>query len=134
MVRSNVNYFLKPKSRKKSKGRIRPVSKKQSQRLRLYLKARKEYLQKFPYCQWFCHYNNLDYEEVVRNNGYVRMKFEYGLGMAKVPLANQIHHKRGRIGSLLTDQEFFMAVCDIGHVWIHNHTGQSYELGYMLPR
>lgn len=78
--------------------------------------------------------NGLDEAEVIRNNGYVRMLFEYGWGMARVPRSTQIHHRRGRIGSLLTDKNFFMAVCAMGHAWIHHNTGASYERGFMLPR
>lgn len=55
-------------------------------------------------------------------------------GMARVPQANQIHHKRGRIGDLLTNKEFFMAVSPQGHNYIHHFTKESYEKGWMLNR
>ncbi len=48
--------------------------------------------------------------------------------------ATEVHHKRGRVGSLLTDPSLFMAVSRTGHEWIHFNTGESYAKGYMLPR
>jgi len=56
-------------------------------------------------------------------------------GMADMcPRSTEIHHKRGRIGELLLDKAFFMAVCAEGHKAIHHYTKISYEKGYMLPR
>jgi hypothetical protein len=105
--------------------------------------ARQEFLELHPYCQWFIEFYGLDEETAIRQNGWVdsppfcgiRARFDaYGKKMIRVPMATQIHHKRGRVGSLLTDQRYFMAVCNDGHHWIHTNTGASYERGFMLFR
>lgn len=46
--------------------------------------------------------------------------------------ATEIHHKAGRIGPLLNDQSFWMAVSRKGHLWIHDNPQKAYELGYLI--
>lgn len=48
--------------------------------------------------------------------------------------ATEVHHKKGRIGKLLTDTEFFMAVASFCHAEIHNNPKWAFEQGYMLTR
>ena len=48
--------------------------------------------------------------------------------------ANQIHHKKGRIGNLLIDDNYFLAVCGNCHHWIENNPTESKELGFSLNR
>ena len=47
--------------------------------------------------------------------------------------SNQVHHKRGRIGTLLTDKRFWMAVCSKCHGWINAHPSQARERGLIAP-
>lgn len=87
---------------------IRKVSKKQSANLRLYAKVREETLFENPNCQAItehCSYN-----------------------------ATEIHHKKGRIGELLTDKRYFLAVCRNCHTWIEEHPKEAKELGFSVSR
>jgi hypothetical protein len=48
--------------------------------------------------------------------------------------STQIHHKKGRIGDLLTNEEYFLAVCADCHTKIENHPEWAKEQGYSLSR
>ncbi len=45
--------------------------------------------------------------------------------------SSDVHHQRGRAGTLLIDQRFWMAVSRRGHNWIHNHPQQARYCGYL---
>ncbi|MCZ2084847.1 MAG: hypothetical protein LC112_11295 [Flavobacteriales bacterium] len=47
---------------------------------------------------------------------------------------NQVHHKKGRIESLLLDQRFWLAVSDDGHREIELNPDWAKEKGYSLSR
>lgn len=49
----------------------------------------------------------------------------------KYCLATQVHHIRGRRGSLLRDQSYWLAVSPAGHFWIHNHPVEARRLGML---
>lgn len=111
----------------KRKSSLRSVSKKMTKRKAEYMKVRGQYLKEHPVCQWFLDYASIPQPEyrTEAQRAYVAM---YG------PRSTQIHHKRGRVGALLTDPTYFMAVSDAGHRYIHDHPKESYEKGWMLPR
>ena len=46
----------------------------------------------------------------------------------------QVHHKKGRIGSLYLDIEYWLAVDDSCHKWIENHPIEAKEMGFSLDR
>tara|TARA_R110000744_G_scaffold195512_2_gene314591 strand:+ start:650 stop:1078 length:429 start_codon:yes stop_codon:yes gene_type:complete len=48
--------------------------------------------------------------------------------------ADQIHHKKGRIGSLLLDTRFWLAVSHDGHRKIEEKPDWAKEMGYSLSR
>lgn len=48
--------------------------------------------------------------------------------------SNQIHHKMGRIGELLTDKRYFLAVCQYCHGWIERKPIKAKKQGYSLNR
>jgi hypothetical protein len=48
--------------------------------------------------------------------------------------ANQVHHKKGRIGDLLIDTQYWLAVCYTCHVWIELNPNEAKELGFSLNR
>lgn len=48
--------------------------------------------------------------------------------------AEDVHHKRGRIGSLLTDVRFFLAVSREGHCMIEANPLWAKQMGYSLER
>lgn len=43
---------------------------------------------------------------------------------------NDLHHRAGRIGENMF--RHFMAVCRYHHEWIHSHTWEARQLGYIL--
>jgi hypothetical protein len=47
--------------------------------------------------------------------------------------ATQVHHTRGRIGRLLRMQEFWLAVCDRCHAWIHDNPNLARKYGLLAP-
>lgn len=87
---------------------IKKVSDKMAVNLREYKKVRTEFLTLHPNCQ-------------------ANLK-----NCTKV--ATQIHHKKARIGSLLTDATHFLAVCHSCHHWIELHPLESKELNLSLER
>ncbi len=48
--------------------------------------------------------------------------------------ATEIHHRKGRIGDLLTDETYFLAVCRSHHNYIELHPEEAKEKGYSLSR
>lgn len=85
---------------------IRPRSQKRAKQEREYAKLRKVYLFTHPVC------------EVI------------GCGCE----STEIHHKKGRIGDLLTDERYFLAVCRSHHNYIELHPEEAKEKGYSLSR
>ena len=85
---------------------IRSRSIKRAKQEREYAKIRKAYL--------FCH-----------PNCHVRGCFDR---------ATEIHHMKGRIGDLLTNEEFFLPVCRAHHNYIESHPIEAKEHGYSLTR
>lgn len=85
---------------------IRPRSAKRAKQEREYANLRKVYLFTHPTC------------EVI------------GCGCE----ATEVHHKKGRVGDLLTDERFFLAVCRSHHNYIELHPIEAKEQGYSLNR
>lgn len=48
--------------------------------------------------------------------------------------ATQVHHKKGRIGDLLTDERYWLAVSSDGHEYIENNPIEAKEKGWSLSR
>lgn len=95
----------KPEKVEKPKYRkIRRVSKKLSREQQVYRKARKIHLEENPFC--------------------VRCGFP----------GDQIHHAKGRIGSLLNDMRYFKTVCPTCHQWIEEHPHEAILKGYSFYR
>lgn len=87
---------------------MRQISKKQSANLRIYKKVREIYLNDNPNCE--AKLQGCSYE------------------------ATEIHHKKGRVGNLLQDDFYFLAVCRCCHVWIEENPVKAKELGLSLSR
>ena len=73
----------------------------------------------------------------IQNAEYVILAAEFIIGKI-CPItgrpAEQVHHRKGRIGKLLTDVRFFLAVTDEGHKEIEAKPEWAYEMGYSLLR
>ena len=48
--------------------------------------------------------------------------------------ATEIHHKKGRIGELLCDVKYWLAVSRTGHIKIENNPEWAKQQGYSLSR
>lgn len=87
---------------------IRRMSPRQRVRIVEYHKRRRWFLLNNPWCAW---------------------------GLAQNPKrhirATEVHHTRGRIGSLLNDERFWLAVSQYGHEWIHAHPNDARKLGLL---
>lgn len=46
-------------------------------------------------------------------------------------IATEVHHARGRAGSLLIDARFWQAVCSGGHAWIHDKVADARADGHL---
>lgn len=84
--------------------KIKPRSKKMQDNMVLYGKLRKQFLKEHPVC----------------------------------PITGEkttdVHHKKGRLGKLLLDQRFWLAVSRKGHKWIEENPLEAKKLGYSLSR
>lgn len=94
-----------PPEKKKPKP-IAKFSKKRAKENTEYSKVRLAYLKIFPVCEvWNCGNKS-----------------------------TQIHHRKGRIGSLLTDINHFLGVCDPCHLYLENNPIWAKEQGYSESR
>lgn len=84
------------------------------------MRQREKFLLAHPYCQWYLQEKGIPEDEAHLH--------------PEAPKSNQIHHRRGRTGMRLLEEEFWLAVSDFGHKHIHTYTKESYEKGYLLPR
>lgn len=81
---------------------MRPNTPKRQRQMRRYYALRAEYLEAHPWCS-------------------------FPLGCDQP--ATEIHHRRGRIGELLTDTRYWSGLCHSDHAWVTNHPRDAYELG-----
>jgi hypothetical protein len=91
----------------KIKKPTRKISKKREADMKVYRKLRKQFLAENPWCQVIA---------VVAGH---RVK------------TTDIHHTRGRAGSLFLDQRFWLAVSRPGHEWIQQNPLTARRLGFI---
>lgn len=84
---------------------MRRVSERRKKENKLYTQVRKEYLLAHPRCQ-----------------------------CCTIAPASEIHHRRGRWKSRLTDTAWFLAVCRPCHDRIHHNPEWAYEKGLLVSR
>ncbi len=85
---------------------VKKITAKRSAQNQEYLKLRKEYMEAFPACEVEdCHNKS-----------------------------KELHHKKGREGDLLTDTNYFMAVCPGCHQRITTDSAWAIEKGYSYSR
>lgn len=85
-----------------------PFSEKLLNNLKIYKVVRPEYLSAHPVCQ---------------------AKIDGCTGES-----TQIHHKAGRIGDLLINKKYFLAVCFSCHQYIENHPEEAKQKGWSISR
>lgn len=99
----------------RSYNKIAKVSKKAYERNLMYKKARVDYLESHPVCEVKlpdCLIPTIDCD----NSGL------------------QVHHRRGRIGDLMWDKRYFLAVCHNCHRYLEDHPEQAKANGWSLSR
>jgi hypothetical protein len=95
-------FVFKKPEKSKPKRPIRRISRKRMRSQIIYRRRKQGFMAKHPRCQ-----------------------------CCKRALSEDLHHKRGRIGRLLTDERFWMAVCRPCHDRIHRHPAEAVERGYL---
>lgn len=95
----------------KTRKPIRKFTSKREAMKRQYAKLRLDFLINNPWCAWG-----------LKQKPPIRIRSE------------EIHHVRGRIGRLLNDQRFWLAVSTAGHNWIHNNMDAARGLGLLCQK
>lgn len=86
--------------------RIKSISDKKLQELKEYRIIRDRYLKENPVCEFVgCESRDIT-----------------------------LHHKKGRIGSLLTDSRYFCSLCIKHHIWAELNCNEAKELGLSFDR
>lgn len=86
--------------------KINPISDKEKKRLAEYRIVRDKFLKENPICE----FPNCSNKEV------------------------QLHHGKGRIGSLLSDVRHFHSLCDTHHRWVEENPLKAKEMGLSANR
>lgn len=94
--------------------RIAPMSERTKSRNAEYRKVRAAHLSLYPWCE-AC--SAID-----------------GLHGPQIHMADDVHHSRGKLGSLLCDTRFFKSVCRKSHTWIDANRDKARELGLLCKR
>lgn len=120
-IKSRIYFPKRGKERKlaKIKKRCKPiarVSERQKHRLIVYGQAKRNYLRAHPICEVCQHF--YDTAELV---------------LPVLHKSTELHHRRGRVGALLVDPRFFMAVCAAHHRIIHENPKESRKYGFIGP-
>ena len=63
------------------------------------------------------------------HRGYCPIMLTFGRNV----LVTQVHHMRGRVGPLLIDRRFWLAVSAEGHTWIHANPQLACKQGWLAP-
>jgi hypothetical protein len=56
------------------------------------------------------------------------------LRSVKIVCATEVHHTRGRLGKLLLDKRYWLAVSAEGHRWIHDHPDEVRAHGWLCAK
>lgn len=102
-----------------------------------YSKKRASFLALHPWCQVWLSDNGETEDDVftmVDGTGWIHSNRGFDMVWVQVPRSVEIHHKRGRTGLMLLNEEFWLAVSRNGHNFIHNNPKEAYERGFMLRR
>lgn len=102
-------FHQKFRTDKKAKKSINKVSDKRWEELQVYKAKRAEYLMANPNCE-------------ARINSNCKVS------------ACEIHHRKGKLGGLLYDSTYFLAVCRDCHTYIELHPIEAKEKGFSLER
>lgn len=78
-------------------------------------------------------------KRAVQNREYYKVKLDFMIHHPKcqvchIKYSKDIHHKRGRIGDLLTDSNYFLAVCRSCHEKIETSPDWARKMGFSENR
>lgn len=45
-----------------------------------------------------------------------------------------LHHKRGKVGKMLYDEEWFCSLCQVHHQWVNEHNEEAFKMGLVYSR
>lgn len=71
---------------------------------------------------------------IKRSREYAKVREEVVTGVCACCVRNEaseVHHMRGRAGSLLTDKRHLVAVCNECHRWIHENPNEARKAGWL---
>lgn len=55
-------------------------------------------------------------------------------GVRCAGMANEVHHAKGRVGRLLNDTEWWVALCSACHRWVTEHPAEAKRVGLSASR
>jgi len=98
---------------------IRRVSSKRAAQLKEYTKLRKEFMAAHPICKVWLDENP---------------DFQDGDMWPNFAASTDIHHRKSRVGKMLLDTRYWMAVSRTAHQRIHQFPKWAREKGYLLDK
>jgi hypothetical protein len=106
---------------KRTQTRIKPVSDTKASERRLYAKEARKFVSEAVGRGERC--------PVVASIADLRDGNRYGWPISDK--LTEIHHSRGRLGSLLRDQRFWIAMSKAGHRWVHSNIPEARQRGWI---
>ncbi len=100
---------------------VRAQSRTRAAQMRKYRAARARFFVQYPWCQ--CCSLIAPHSQGLLD----------GIRIEPHP-ATEIHHTRGRTGTLLLDERFWEGTCRWAHIWIGAHPAKARELGLLCAK
>lgn len=85
---------------------VKKITEKRAKQNREYLEMREQFLEQYPVCQ---------VKDCQKKSAHV-------------------HHSKGRANDLLTNPEYFMAICEDHHNYYTEHSAEAIKEGYSILR
>ena len=128
-IRKTGACFKQPPAPKKGRKRLAPRSKKREGANREYLRLRKAFLQRHPYCQiWMKRMGLTENDKVLWGGQYFHRPT---MTVYWAPRSQDIHHTKGRTGKNFLDTSTWMAASRKEHRWVHDHPKEARALGLL---
>lgn len=104
----------------KRKTPLKKVSRKQKTRLDKYMDARRAFIEELE-----------NYDSSLRCQVCSDLVCS-GRSMVTLRVGTEVHHMKGRVGSLLWNQDFFLWVCRVHHDQIHQNPKEARKNGWLV--
>ena len=123
------NCFKQPPAPKKGRKRLAPRSKKREGANREYLRLRKAFLQRHPYCQiWMKRMGLTENDKVLWGGQYFHRPT---MTVYWAPRSQEIHHSRKPRSKYLNDTSTWFAASRKEHQWLEDNKSQARALGLL---